>query len=89
MARVDLFATLTPEARRTLTASSNEQLYAAGEAIVRQGATGDSMFIVLSGRVRITLEPSGQEVATTAAGGFFGEMSMRPVSAHATRSRRR
>ena len=26
--------------------------------------------------VRITLEPSGQEVATTAAGGFFGEMSM-------------
>ena len=76
LGRVDLFATLTPEARTVLAASSNEQLFAAGEAIVRQGATGDSMFIVLSGRVRVTLEPSGQEVATTAAGGFFGEMSM-------------
>ena len=76
LARVDLFATLTPEARKLLAASSNEQLFAAGEAIVRQGASGDSMFIVLSGRVRVTLEPSGQEVAVTAAGGFFGEMSM-------------
>ena len=34
------------------------------------------MFVVLSGRVRVVLEPSGQEVATIPAGGFFGEMSM-------------
>ena len=34
------------------------------------------MFVVLSGRVRVTIEPSGQEVAVIPAGGFFGEMSM-------------
>ncbi len=34
------------------------------------------MFVVLAGRVRVTIEPSGQEVAVTPAGGFFGEMSM-------------
>src|SRR5688572_26287796 len=34
------------------------------------------MFVVLQGRVRVVLEPSGQEVAMIPAGGFFGEMSM-------------
>jgi CRP-like cAMP-binding protein len=34
------------------------------------------MFVVLSGRVRVSIEPSGQEVAVIPAGGFFGEMSM-------------
>jgi CRP-like cAMP-binding protein len=34
------------------------------------------MFVVLDGRVRVTIEPSGQEVAVTPAGGFFGEMSL-------------
>lgn len=34
------------------------------------------MFVVLQGRVRVTLEPSGQEVAVISSRGFFGEMSM-------------
>jgi CRP-like cAMP-binding protein len=33
------------------------------------------MFVVLSGDVAVRLEPSQQQVATIAAGGFFGEMS--------------
>lgn len=73
---VDLFATLAPEARRVLSAAAKDQLFAKGEAIVRQGVTGDSMFVVLSGQVRVSLEPSGHEVAMIPAGGFFGEMSM-------------
>ena len=73
---VDLFAALTPESRQGLAAASQEHIFAAGEAIVRQGAPGDSMFVVLDGRVRVLLEPSGQEVAMIAAGGFFGEMSL-------------
>ena len=43
---------------------------------MRQGDAGRSMFVVLEGRVRVTLEPSGQQVAVIGAGGFFGEMSM-------------
>ena len=34
------------------------------------------MFVVLKGRARVLLEPSGQEVAVIEPGGFFGEMSM-------------
>lgn len=76
LASLDLFAHLTEAERQALSASADEQLYAAGEAVVRQGASGDSMFVVLAGRVRVLLEPSGQEVAVIPAGGFFGEMSM-------------
>jgi len=76
LAGVELFATLTPEARQALATAAGHRLFAAGEPIVRQGAAGDSMFVVLSGRVRVVLEPSGQQVAVIPAGGFFGEMSM-------------
>ena len=43
---------------------------------MRQGDAGSSMFVILSGRVRVVIEPSGQEVAVIEPGGFFGEMSM-------------
>lgn len=73
---VDLFTVVAPESRQALAAASQEHVFAAGEAIVRHNAPGDSMFVVLDGRVRVSLEPSGQEVAVIPAGGFFGEMSM-------------
>ncbi len=76
LAAVDLFAALSQEARHGLALSGDEHLFAAGETIVRQGAAGDSMFVVLSGRVRVSIDPAGQEVAVIPAGGFFGEMSM-------------
>ena len=43
---------------------------------MRQGDAGSSMYVVLSGSVRVVLEPSGQEVAIIETGGIFGEMSM-------------
>jgi CRP-like cAMP-binding protein len=76
LATIDLFSTLDPEARRELARAAGDQLFAAGEVIVRQGEHGSSMFVVLRGSVTVVLEPSGQEVATIGAGGFFGEMSM-------------
>jgi small-conductance mechanosensitive channel/CRP-like cAMP-binding protein len=76
LANVDLFKTLDAESRAVLSKSSNEHLFAAGEAIVRQNAEGDSMFVILNGQARVVIEPSEQEVAVIPAGGFFGEMSM-------------
>jgi len=76
LAGVDLFEMLSPDACLSLSRAAADRLFAAGEAIVRQGEDGCSMFVVLKGTVRVLLEESGQEVATIAAGGFFGEMSM-------------
>ena len=76
LADIDLFAGLDDVERARLAETCPEHLFGAGERIVRQGDAGQSMFVVLDGRVRVTLEPSGQEVAVTSRGGFFGEMSM-------------
>jgi small-conductance mechanosensitive channel len=73
---IDLFAGFDDVERLRLAEICRERLFGAGERIVRQGDAGQSMFVLLEGRVRVTLEPSGQEVAVTTAGGFFGEMSM-------------
>jgi small-conductance mechanosensitive channel/CRP-like cAMP-binding protein len=73
---IDLFSALDDVERARLADACQEHLYGARERIVRQGDEGRSMFVVLSGRVRVSLEPSGQEVAVTSAGGIFGEMSM-------------
>ena len=73
---LELFKTLDIDARYALSKASQEHLFAAGEAIVRQDADGDSMFVLLDGQAKVVIEPSGQEVAVIPAGGFFGEMSM-------------
>ena len=46
LAGVDLFATLTGEHRREIAESSATRIYGNGEAIVRQGQPGESMFVV-------------------------------------------
>jgi CRP-like cAMP-binding protein len=73
---IELFKPLDAAARLSLATAARHHLFAAGEAIVRQNAEGDSMFVLMRGHARVVLEPSGQEVAVIPAGGFFGEMSM-------------
>ncbi len=47
-----------------------------GEAIIRQGALGDTLYFIARGVVRVTRESNGatQELASLMAGDFFGEM---------------
>ena len=75
IAAVPVFAKLDEDAHRALAVGAKSLQYAAGEAIVREGAAASSMFLVERGRVDIVLG-SGQRVATTEAGGYFGEMSL-------------
>ena len=76
LAGADLFATLADDERGELAAASRQVTYGAGQIVVRQGAGGDSMFLILSGEVRVTVDPSGAEVARLGAGDYFGEMSL-------------
>jgi small-conductance mechanosensitive channel/CRP-like cAMP-binding protein len=71
-----LLAALDDEQRRRLAESGTERVYTAGERIVAEGEPGASMFVVVSGRVRVTLGPDAREVATIERGGVFGEMSL-------------
>ena len=76
LAGVDLFAALTADQRREIASATTTHTYGNGEAIVRQGDPGHSMFVVGSGRAVVVLEPDRREVATIDRGGYFGEMSL-------------
>jgi small-conductance mechanosensitive channel/CRP-like cAMP-binding protein len=76
LARVDLFETLAPELRRDLALASPRLVFGSGEAIVRQGDDGASMFVIMTGAVRVVLGDTLKEVARIPSGGYFGEMSL-------------
>jgi small-conductance mechanosensitive channel len=87
LANVDLFARLTDDQRRAIAAASAIRIYGDGEAIVRKGAPGQSMFVVCGGAAAVVIEnrsetgsrghaPDRREVATIPKGGYFGEMSL-------------
>jgi small-conductance mechanosensitive channel/CRP-like cAMP-binding protein len=78
IAKVDLLSTLEPGEREQLARGLHEKRFAAGEAILRQGQPGDSMFIIASGRVQVSLGQSNLNttLASLAAGDFVGEMSL-------------
>jgi len=55
------------------------KLYGDGEEIIRQGNTGESMYVVQSGKVEVVLRTDNggeKHLAYLEAGNFFGEMSV-------------
>jgi CRP-like cAMP-binding protein len=76
LAGVDLFATLTDVHRQEIAAATRMQVFGNGEAVVRQGDPGQSMYVIGAGTAVVTLEPDRREVATIDRGGYFGEMSL-------------
>jgi CRP-like cAMP-binding protein len=76
IAAVPVFQALPVEAQQALAMSAVERVYGDGEVIVRENDPAGSLFVVLSGRVSISVGPAGAQVAVTDAGGYFGEMSL-------------
>ena len=77
--QVDVLAALDGPQMATLAAESRERVFAAGEAVIRQGDPGASLFVVMDGQVEVTAsETAGPTVrlATLHAGDYFGEMSL-------------
>jgi CRP-like cAMP-binding protein len=56
----------------------HERRFSAGTVIFREGDPGEDMFVILAGRVRLTLGSGGHEtvIGTLQAGAFFGEMTL-------------
>ena len=58
----------------------SERLFPAGEAVIRGGDQGDSMFVLCEGLLEVKISvkegQTPQRVARLEAGMFFGEMSM-------------
>ena len=70
---------LTPEQISRLAEENVERVYAAGEPVIRQGNPGDSLFVIMSGRVEVTVVQEGApsvRLATLEEADYFGEMSL-------------
>jgi CRP/FNR family transcriptional regulator, cyclic AMP receptor protein len=76
---VPLFASLDDDAARDLRNLLSEKTVAQNTRLFKQGDTGNAMYLIESGRVRISIhDDDKQEVilAELAQGDFFGEMSI-------------
>ena len=73
---IKIFAQLGEGERAELLRIARPVLYSAGEAIVRQGDPGHSLFVIARGEAAVTLAGTEGEVARLRAGEVFGEMSL-------------
>jgi CRP/FNR family cyclic AMP-dependent transcriptional regulator len=77
--RVPLFEGISPAERATLSKAAQLRTYRRGDVIVRQGQPGESFFVIVRGRVAVTiLSPEGREVVLNSLGegDHFGEMAL-------------
>lgn len=87
---VPLFASLDDEAARELRSLLHVEQVRSGTELFHHGDTGDAMYLIETGRVRIhVIDTTGHDVtlAELAGGDFFGEMALldgKPRSADAT-----
>ena len=77
--KVALFEGLSPADRASLSRAAALRSFRRGERIVTQGQPGDSFFVIVKGRVSVSiLSPEGREIvlSTLLAGDHFGEMAL-------------
>ena len=76
--RVDIFAPLSDDETERLAKLSRARVYAPGEAIVRMGQEGNSMFVILRGSVDVQISQGGETkiINKLSENEFFGEMSL-------------
>ncbi len=91
LAHIDLFSTLDKKELQVLARSSQERTYNAGSTIFSQGDTGVGLYVVKSGKIRLTQanNPDRAEIdlGTVGPGEVMGEMALLddlPRSATAT-----
>ena len=70
---VPLFADLPKRHLQRLAREADELTFATGEQIVREGSLGETLFVVMEGRAKVTR--NGRRVGEVLPGDFFGELS--------------
>ncbi|WP_131749221.1 Crp/Fnr family transcriptional regulator [Frankia sp. Cppng1_Ct_nod] len=79
LARVPMFAGLSEQDRQALNDHLERQSVARGDVLFREGETGDRVFVILAGKVKIGRTASdGREnlLIVMGPGDMFGEMSL-------------
>jgi CRP-like cAMP-binding protein len=72
--RTEILQSLTDEESRRLSERVHARVFATGEVVVRQDDPGGSLFIVMQGELKVSIDEA--QVGTLAGGEIFGEMSL-------------
>jgi hypothetical protein len=74
---IPLFANLTPEEFSGVVEKMASRAYAPGDFIVRERETGDSIYIIIKGRVKVATRSGEEEIVlgTLGENDFFGEVA--------------
>ena len=73
LGQLALFADLTPSQLEAIAHSHEEDVFAAGERVLRRGLSGGNFYVILEGEASVELD--GESRAKLARGDFFGEVS--------------
>ncbi|HJR98895.1 MAG TPA: cyclic nucleotide-binding domain-containing protein [Actinomycetota bacterium] len=73
LAGVPLFSGFSKRELNRLAGDTDELTFGPGEAVVREGDLGETMFVVLEGEGKVVR--SGKRVGTVLPGDFFGELA--------------
>ena len=73
LGQLALFADLTPAQLEAIAHTHEEDVFAAGERVLRRGLSGGNFYVILEGEAAI--EIGGEERQRLGRGEFFGEIS--------------
>ena len=79
LARVNMFAGLTPAYLRRIASLCEEETHMRGTFLFKEGDLGDKLYVITHGAVRIARQISGmgeEALAVLRTGDYFGEMSL-------------
>uniref|UniRef100_A0A7E4ZST1 cGMP-dependent protein kinase n=1 Tax=Panagrellus redivivus TaxID=6233 RepID=A0A7E4ZST1_PANRE len=78
--KVSIFENLTEDRISKMADVMDQDYYAGGNHIIREGEKGDTFFVINSGQVRVTQfidgEPEPREIRVLKQGDFFGEKAL-------------
>lgn len=73
LGQLALFADLSPSQLEAIAHTHDEDVFAAGERVLRRGLTGGNFYVILEGEASV--EIGGEQLARLGRGDFFGEVS--------------
>jgi len=71
-----VLAGLSPEAIEAIGAVMTDRALAAGEILVREGEPADELFVLLEGKLAVSLEAGGQQLGELEPGAVVGEVAV-------------
>ena len=74
LAQTSLFADLSRPELEVVAHEFEEEAFAEGQRVLRQGLSGSALFVILDGAAVVRRD--GEEIARLARGDFFGEISI-------------